>query len=173
MVVNGPAGIGVTYVEAPEYYRPRLTDPPAVFLAGGITGVERWHDHAVEVLLSAGMPLVVLNPSRRDFPIDDPSAAWEQVSWEQHHLHLPSTITLFWFPACDRAVTVQPIALFELGQALGEGRRIVVGAHPEYPRALDVRMLVQLNRPGLPVHAGLDDVLAATLHACAEARPPR
>ncbi|MGW4802111.1 nucleoside 2-deoxyribosyltransferase domain-containing protein [Nonomuraea sp. NPDC004297] len=155
------------YVEAPTYYRPQRTDPPAVFLAGGITGVERWQVRAANVLAAAESPLVVINPARADFPIADPAAAWEQVSWEQHHLHLPGLVTLFWFPAGDPAVTSQPIALFELGQALGEGRRIVVGAHPDFPREPDVRMLCQLARPGTPVYADLDDVLWAVLASCA------
>ncbi|MFE9736126.1 nucleoside 2-deoxyribosyltransferase domain-containing protein [Streptomyces sp. NPDC005863] len=160
------------YFEAPDYYRPQPDAPPAVFLAGGITGVERWHDHAVEVLQAAGQPLVVLNPNRQDFPIGDPSAGWEQVSWEQHHLHLPGVVTLFWFPASDRAVTTQPIAMFELGQALGEGRRIVVGAHPDYPRQADVDMLCRLNRPGLVVLSDLDDVLQAVVEECGNAERP-
>lgn len=152
--------------ESPAYYRPQPTDPPAVFLAGGITGVaEPWHGRAVETLLSAPHPLVVLNPNRANFPIDDPAAGWEQVSWEQHHLHLPGVLTLFWFPASDPAVTTQPIAMFELGQALGEGRPIVVGASPGYPREADVRMLCRLARPGLHVHSDLDEVLHATIRA--------
>ncbi|WP_370973845.1 nucleoside 2-deoxyribosyltransferase domain-containing protein [Amycolatopsis sp. cg9] len=153
------------YFEAPNYYLPQPGDAPAVFLAGGITGCPRWHDHAAAVLAAAPEPVVVLNPNRADFPIHDPAAGWEQVSWEQHHLHLAETTTLFWFPACDPAVTVQPIAMYELGQALGEGRRIVVGADPGYPRVADVRMLCQLAQPGLPVHSTLDDTLAAVLDA--------
>ena len=152
------------YFEAPTYYRPQRCDPPAVFLAGGISGIaERWHARAVQVLAGAP-PMVILNPNRASFPIGDPSAGWGQVSWEQHHLHL-AAVTLFWFPACDASVTTQPIAMFELGQALGEGRPIVVGAHPDYPREADVHMLCQLARPGMPVYSSLDDVLAATVAA--------
>ncbi|NUT46118.1 MAG: hypothetical protein HOV94_02190 [Saccharothrix sp.] len=162
---TSPAAAERPYFEAPEYYRPGPGDPPAVFLAGTISGVPRWHDHAVEVLHAAPHPLVVLNPHRVDFPIHDPGEAWAQVGWEQHHLHLPGVLTLFWFPPSDPAVTVGPIALFELGQALGEGRPVVVGAHPDYPREADVRMLCRLARPGMPVHAALDDVLAAVVAA--------
>jgi hypothetical protein len=137
-----------------------------VFLAGGITGVaEDWHARAIEALSAASVPLVILNPKRAAFSVEDRSVAWEQVSWEQHHLHL-ADVTLFWFAASDARVTTQPIAMFELGQALGEGRRMVVGTHPGYPRAADVRMLCRLARPDLPVFSDLDEVLVATLTHC-------
>jgi hypothetical protein len=155
------AGQNLLHVEAPDHYEPRPGDPPAVFLAGGITGVGRWQDRAAAVLARA--PAVVLNPHRARFPIDDPGAGAEQVAWEQHHLHLPGVLTLFWFPASDPAVTTQPIAMFELGQALGEGRGLVVGADPGYPRQADVHLLCGSARPGLAVHTALDDVLAAAL----------
>jgi hypothetical protein len=153
------------YYEAPRYYRPQVVDGAAVFLGGGITGCPPWHRQAIRTLGDAPEPLVVLNPNRADFPIDDPSAGWEQVSWEQHHLHLEGLTTLMWFPASDPQITVQPIALFELGQALGEGRKLVVGADPAYPRAADVHMLCQLARSGMPVYTSLEDVLAATIVA--------
>ncbi|MFB7896152.1 nucleoside 2-deoxyribosyltransferase domain-containing protein [Streptomyces xiamenensis] len=157
------ASARLLYVEAPNYYRPQPADPPAVFLAGGITGVERWHDRAVMALERSGVPVVILNPNRVRFPISDPSAAWEQVSWEQHHLHLSRTLTLLWFPACDASVTTQPIAMYELGQALGEGRPLVVGADPGYPREPDVHMLCQLARPGMAVYSDLEHVVQAAL----------
>ncbi|MEU4520005.1 nucleoside 2-deoxyribosyltransferase domain-containing protein [Amycolatopsis sp. NPDC058278] len=153
------------YVEAPTYHRPRPGDPPSVFLAGGITAVaEPWHEHAVRTLLGAPRPLIVFNPCRADFPIHDPGAAFEQVSWEQHHLRLAG-LTLFWFPRSDAAKTTQPIALFELGQALGEGRRIVVGADPGYPREHDVHLQCRINRPGMPVWSTVDDTLTAAIEA--------
>ncbi len=148
------------YYEAPDYCLEGEISAATVFLAGGITGVERWHDRAAHTLLGAGV--TVFNPNRANFPIDDPAAGWEQVSWEQHHLHL-ADVTLFWFPASDRAVTTQPIAMFELGQALGENRRIVVGASSGYPREADVRMLCRIARPGMTVHSTLDSTISATI----------
>jgi len=146
------------YFEAPEYYRPQPADPPAVFLAGGITGCSDWQAEAVKLLESDTEPLVILNPNREKFPSGDHLAAWEQVSWEQHHLHL-ADVTAFWFPASDPSVTVQPIAMFELGQALGENRPVVVGADPGYPREADVHMLCELARPGMPVYSYLEHVV--------------
>jgi len=65
----------------------------------------------------------------------------------------------------DPSKTTQPIALFELGQALGEGRRIVVGADPGYPRERDVHLLCRINRPGMPVWSTLDDTLTTAIEA--------
>lgn len=153
------------YIEAPTYYRPQRGDPPGIFLAGGITGVaEQWHQRAVTALTQFSTPLVIINPNRAAFPIHDAKAAWEQVSWEQHHLHLPGLTTLFWFAAAE-ASRPQPIAMYELGQALGEGRKIAVGAHPRYPREADVHMLCQLARPGMPVYSDLEDTVHAAYQA--------
>lgn len=121
------------YYEAPNVYTPKLGDPPSVFLAGGIPGVEPWHDDAIRMLSGAGLSMVVLNPRRSDFPVGDPEAGRAQVAWEHQHLSI-ADITLFWFAATTDAHVVQPTTLFELGAALGEGRRIVVGADLRYPR---------------------------------------
>ena len=152
------------YFEAPDYYRPAPLDPPAVFLAGGITGCTDWQAGPAELLLAED--LVVLNPRRADFPIHDPAAAPEQIAWEHHHLHLQQVVTAFWFAA----ETVQPIALLELGAALDNpGRRIAVGAHPHYPRRLDVVEQTRLARPGLPeVVSTLDGLAAAVIEAAGQ-----
>lgn len=149
------------YYEAPHYYRPE-PGTQAVFLAGGITNCPRWHDRAADAIRTAAPDTVILNPNRAQFPIHDPAAGWEQVSWEQHHLRI-ADLTLFWFPACDPTLTTQPIAMFELGQALGEDRALVVGADQGYPRERDVRMLTRINAPHRLVRSALDDVVADAL----------
>ncbi len=58
-----------------------------MFLAEGITGCPRWHDHAA----AAPDPVVVLNPNRANFRNYDPAPGWEQVSSEKHHLYLATT----------------------------------------------------------------------------------
>ncbi|OZM69912.1 hypothetical protein CFN78_28220 [Amycolatopsis antarctica] len=154
---------GPMYYEAPTPYIPLPGHPPRIFLAGGITGVQRWHDHAVDVIEDADLDVVILNPNREQFPIGDPAAGPEQVAWEQMMLHLPNTLTLMWFPESDPAVTVQPIAMYELGQAHGENRELVVGADPGYPRSADVTMLTRLSdaRTGrrTTIHTALDPLL--------------
>ncbi|HWE90484.1 MAG TPA: nucleoside 2-deoxyribosyltransferase domain-containing protein [Pseudonocardiaceae bacterium] len=146
-------------VEAPEPYQPRAGDGPVVFLAGGITAVPDWQATVVDALRDE--PFVLLNPRRSGSDVLDPGVADEQIAWEHRHLWLPElTLTLFWFAASDPAVTVQPIALYELGAAAAAAsRRIVVGADPGYPRRHDVRTQLRLARPELVVHQTLPDVI--------------
>jgi len=143
------------YIEAPSVYQP--TDDvhrPSIFLAGGITGCPDWQQTVVDILSTADA--VVFNPRRADFPIGDPGAAAEQITWEYRALW-DADLILFWFPAGQ---ALQPIALYELG-AHRDDYRIVVGTDPGYPRAIDVRMQLKLARPGLTVH----DTLSATVMA--------
>lgn len=155
------------YVEAPTYYTPPPRQP-TVFLAGGITGTPNWQAEAVHLL--SGAPLVVFNPRQAAFDIANPSGAHDQIAWEVAHLRM-ADVTLFWFPACDPVVTVQPIALFELGMALGRGRRIAVGAAPDYPRQLDVQEQCRHARPGLTVRDSLRDVVTDVLAEMAGGLP--
>lgn len=154
------------YFEAPDDYTPAPGDPASVFLAGGITNCPNWQRPATGELLEVG--LVVLNPRRAYFPISDPAEAPRQIAWEHRHLHL-ADLTLFWF--CEREV--QPIALLELGAALGEGRPIVVGAALAYPRRLDVVEQLRLAGRELHVHASLEETVEAAITMTAGiTRPP-
>lgn len=145
------------YVEAPAVHRPAPGDPPSVFLAGGITHCPPWQSEAARELAD----FVVLNPRRADFDVSDPSQTDVQIAWEYAHL-LRADLTLFWFPACDAVLTVQPITLYELGAAAATpGRRLVVGADPGYPRRADVVTQLSLSRPDLTVHPTLSETLAA------------
>ena len=143
------------YVEAPEDYDGSV---PSVFLAGGITGCPDWQAVAAQVLTDHAV--VVLNPRRANFPIDDPSSAAVQIGWEYRHLRKANLI-LFWFP--DSGDVVQPIALFELGAHLGGS--IAVGADPGYVRRSDVVYQLALARADLIVHGSLGDTVQAAIRA--------
>src|SRR6202000_1296532 len=128
-------------------------------LGGGIPPRPDWQADAIAVLDRPDV--TILNPRRPDYPYGDPDAAAEQVEWEHCHLHLPGVLTLFWFPACDPWVTVQPITLYELGMALGEGRPVVVGVDPGYPRRADVLKQCALADQAMRVLESVADVVAA------------
>lgn len=142
-------GYGVIYVEAPHEYN---GDAPSLFLAGGITDCPDWQAEARRLLADA--PIAVLNPRRATFPIDDPSAAASQISWEFRHLR-KADLVLFWFPASS---ALQPISLYELGAHAAAGKPIAVGADPGYPRRADVVLQLGHIRPEVTVV----DSLAAT-----------
>jgi hypothetical protein len=152
------------YIEAPQPYERRPGDHPSIFLAGGITACEDWQLQVRTRLADA--PVVLFNPRRSTFDLARPDNAAEQVAWEYRHLRL-AQLTLFWFPACDPRVTVQPITLLELGTALAEvrliGRKIAVGADPGYPRRLDLELQIGHAVPDLPLHDTLADTVAAGL----------
>jgi hypothetical protein len=132
------------YVEAPDEYD---GPGPSLFLAGGISGTFDWQTDVVQRL--GDLPLVLLNPRRRTFPMDDPSAAEGQIAWEFRHLRR-ATAVLFWFPP----ETLCPIALFELGgRTLVPEQALFVGTHPDYQRRLDVEIQLRLARPEVAVAA--------------------
>lgn len=149
-----------------HHYRspnPDWADPttPCVFLAGGITDCPDWQTEAATRLTEAGIS--VYNPRREQWDMTSgPAASVAQIEWE--HLRLRSAnLTMFWFPRSVRSV--QPIALYELGFAIGEGRPIVVGADPAYMRHLDVVTQLALAAPDTTVHHTLPATIAATIAA--------
>lgn len=153
----------VQYIECPEPYLGAL---PGVFLAGGITGCPSWQPEAAALLAAlADTPIAIFNPARAHFPIHDPHAASEQINWEFNHLRTAEVI-LFWFPASG--LVPQPIVLYELGRHAALGRRIAVGADPDYIRRDDVVVQLGLARPDLIVHDTLPDTChdaAGLIHA--------
>src|SRR5262245_7282406 len=132
----------MTYFEAPaEYDGPG----PSVFLAGGISNTHDWQTELVALM--ADVPVVILNPRRRDYPWHDPAAAEDQIRWEFRHLRR-ATAVAFWFPP----ETLCPIALFELGGRIAEpGQALFVGTHSDYQRRLDVKIQLKLARPEVTV----------------------
>lgn len=140
-------------VVALEEHAQGAGDPPAVFLAGGISGCSDWQTEMTTLL--SGTALTLLNPRRPDFPMDDPSAARTQIEWEYRHLKA-SDAALFWFP-CE---TLCPITLFELGAWSRTNKPLFVGTHPEYQRRLDVLVQLSLARPEAAVVNSLDALAA-------------
>ncbi len=143
------------YIEAIAPVTMRLTETQ-VFMAGGITNCWDWQQVMRKLLKDTELTLI--NPRRKDFPIGDPDAAQEQISWEFSALRLCDAI-LFWFPR----ETLCPIVLYELGAWTMQEKPIFIGCHPEYERIQDVIIQTELARPGLVVATTLND-LAQQVH---------
>ena len=129
-----------------------------VFLGGGITGCPDWQQELIGMLSSADDKLVLINPRRDSFDVNDPASSEFQIEWEYRHLHLADAI-VFWFP-CE---TLCPITLYELGAAATRGAHIIVGCHPDYKRAFDVKKQLSLIRPNVTVHDNLIGVAQGVL----------
>jgi hypothetical protein len=140
------------YVEAPEEGEQflNMANVPSVFLAGGITGCPDWQTRMTD-MLGANVSVVIYNPRRAKFPIDDPDAALEQITWEHNYLRGVDAI-LFWFPK----ETLCPIVLYELGAWSMTDKPIVVGTHPLYRRKQDVEIQTNLARPDVKVLDSLE-----------------
>ena len=149
------------YIEAPESFKLNYDteneryiiddDNKSIFLAGGITGCPDWQKEMAERLSDA--PLTILNPRRKNFPIDDPTAAFGQIAWEHNALKVADFI-LFWF--CK--ATLCPIVLYELGAWSMTHKPIFIGIEPGYKREYDVRIQTRLAKPHTPIVNNLDDL---------------
>lgn len=134
------------YIEAPTGIPSALVKgKKSVFLAGGITGCPDWQKEMVQALSHAN--LVLLNPRRKNFPMDDPNAAFEQIRWEHIGLRMVDAV-LFWF--CKD--TLCPIVLYELGgRSLVVEQPIFVGIEPGYQRERDVVIQTSFVRPEVKI----------------------
>jgi len=80
-------------ITSPEVYH-QSDDEVSVFLAGGITNCHDWQSDVIAFLQKYNVDdlhsrldkLVIYNPRRPNFPIDDPSTAQEQIEWEFKNL---------------------------------------------------------------------------------------
>ena len=131
------------YIESPSVYI-RKSEQKAIFLAGGITNCPNWQVEIVVLLKEH--KITILNPRRKNFPIDDPNASRDQIRWEFNHLRKADVI-LFWFPK----ESICPIALYELGAWCMTDKTLFIGVHEDYKRRIDIEEQTLLVRPGIKI----------------------
>jgi hypothetical protein len=143
-------------IEAPkEVYSLENNNNTKLFLAGGITGCSDWQSYVIEKLKDYST-LTVYNPRRKDFPINDPNASEEQITWEFEHLK-NSDIIIFWFAKGS----LNPIVLYELGMHGNSGNKIIlVGVDSDYERKQDVIIQTALARSDVSVYNSLDELIS-------------
>ncbi|HRT03411.1 MAG TPA: nucleoside 2-deoxyribosyltransferase domain-containing protein, partial [Candidatus Diapherotrites archaeon] len=124
-----------------------------LFLAGGITSCPDWQSEIIEMIKD--LPnLIVYNPRRKDFPINDPNSAEVQISWEYEHLR-DADIISFWFSEGS----LNPIVLYELGRwGNSSNKEIVIGIDPKYERKKDVIIQTKLSRPDVKIVDSLEEL---------------
>lgn len=139
-------------IQCPETLQHKNKSDSYVFLAGGITGCPDWQTEIISMLKDSKNPgLILINPRRKDFDVNDPNASDFQITWEFNHLK-QSDIVSFWFPE----ETLCPITLYELGVCAALKRNIIVGCHPNYKRIFDVTKQLELLRPEVIIYDSLE-----------------
>jgi len=138
-------------IEAPnEVYSIETNRNLKLFVGGGITNCPDWQSEFIG-LLSEYSNLTIFNPRRKNFPINDPLAAEQQIVWEYNHL-LESDIVSFWFSDGS----LNPITLYELGKwGNSTNKKLFVGCDKHYQRRQDVIIQTALARPEIVVADGI------------------
>lgn len=137
------------------------TEGVRIFLAGGITNCKNWQADLIKKMKEQNidegidLPILLFNPRRENFPIDDPNASREQIEWEFNELR-DAHIIIFWFSKGS----LNPIVLYELGMwGNSRGIPIVVGIDEGYERQQDVEIQTMLARDDVTIVYSLDDMV--------------
>lgn len=151
-----------------------------VFLAGGITNCWKWQDELINIIkYNYNDPdnIILYNPRRENFPIEDKNAAREQIIWEYEHIEKCDIFSMY-FCAGD---SDQPICMYELGRNILRMQqrfpadwqnRIIITVEDEYRRRQDVLIQTELATNG-KIIVGTQEVAAATNMSCIEAHARR
>jgi len=127
------------------------------FLAGGITDCGEWQDEVINYLENVDVDLtglVLFNPRRKNFPIHDPNASNEQITWEFNMLEQMDIFSMYF---ANSPKSVQPICMYELGRNLAKMEvrfpndymnRITVSVEQGYSREQDVVIQSKLAMKG-------------------------
>jgi len=142
-------------IEAPnEVYSVESTHNVKLFLAGGISNCPDWQSEMIKEF-DDFQALTIYNPRRKDFPMDDPKAAEEQITWEFMQLQ-NSQIISFWFAKGS----LNPIVLYELGMWANsrQDKKIFIGIDPEYERKQDVIIQSSLAKRNFDYYESVSDM---------------
>lgn len=140
-------------ITAPEKYNKSDNDV-TVFLAGGITNCRNWQKEIISRIEKNTHyfcdSLIVFNPRRENFPIDDKSAAFQQIEWEYEMLENCDIFSMYF---CS-GESDQPICMYELGRNILRMQmrfpsdwqdRIIVSVEDGYRRKQDVLIQTSLS----------------------------
>ena len=137
-------------ITAPESYE-RSAGDITCFLAGGISQCHPWQDRVIAAIQKINPSnLILFNPRRENFPIDDPEAAREQIRWEFNALEKVNIFSMYF---CQ-SPSDQPICMYELGRHMNRLTNmyspneivdhLVITVEDGYKRAADVLIQTEL-----------------------------
>ncbi len=94
----------------------------------------------------------ILDPRRSPWPTES-ALLLEQLEWGRRHLE-SCTLRVFWFTEDSDC----PLTLFELGRSLQAQWPFVVGIDPKYRLVDNVRLQIEMARPGTVISNSLHDL---------------
>ena len=120
------------------------------FLGGGITNCPNWQKEVINILQKVDPEhLVVFNPRRDNFPINNPNASDEQIQWEYKYLECADIFSMYF---CE-SESDQPICMYELGRniermnnryMINVDRHVIISSEKNYKRVQDVVIQTKL-----------------------------
>jgi hypothetical protein len=143
-------------ITAIEKYEKQSSDEIFTFLAGGITNCKEWQDAVLNKLngFEIDNNLIIFNPRRKNFPINDPTASFEQIKWEFVYLEQCDIFSIYF----DGPVqSDQPICFYELGRNIERmkmkfpddwDKRIIITGNYQFKRIDDVVIQTMLASNG-------------------------
>ena len=134
-------------IEAPNLYIP-AADEVSVFLAGGISNCPDWQSEVIALLenfdsTNRDSKLVVYNPRRANFDVNDKSASVNQITWEFMYLERCDIFSMLFV----KSESPQPICFYELGRNL-QRHMSVVSVETGFSRGFDVFAQIDLATRG-------------------------
>lgn len=141
----------MTVITCPEKYI-RDNNDIVCFLAGGITDCWDWQTEVINELKKYENTehLIIFNPRRESFPINDPNASFEQIKWEFKWLESCDIFSMYFVDS----PSVQPICMYELGRNVSSMEwmygcdeipdHLVISSEKGYKRLTDVVMQMNL-----------------------------
>ena len=150
----------VTVITAPEHVQiPK--GAITIFLAGGIQKCGDWQKELISLFQKSNISedIYLINPRRDNFPIDDPNAAEEQITWEFEMLEQCDYFTMLF----NSSESDQPICFYELGRNIERMKQkfpkiwmnqIIVSSDKNFKRVQDVEIQTKLATKG-KVEAGI------------------
>lgn len=128
-----------------------------VFLGGGIQQCPDWQGELITYFKKRRkrrlIDSIFLNPRRPNFPIQDPRAAEEQITWEFKMLEKCDIFTMLF---CN-SISPQPICFYELGRNIERMKekfpssweeRIIISCDENFIRRQDVEIQTRLATDG-------------------------
>lgn len=137
----------ITAIE--KYSEIDLNGKITCFLAGGITNCWDWQKEVINQLENVSDKnlddLIIFNPRRNNFPINDPNASREQIKWEFDAIFNSDIFSMYF---AGDTTSPQPICFYELGKELGlrypKFNNIIITCEPNFLRVRDVYEQVDL-----------------------------